>query len=125
MPVRIALHSRWCVVQLQVVDQLPCFVNLSQKLVFVKSTCIWLLDTPSPSVLSSHPIRLQKEGSDDSTPSSERLGVHVKGEEECGSVHIKGESTESELEEEEEDEDIIQLREGDEEERGSYSQVCV
>ncbi|XP_035771789.1 histone deacetylase 5 [Neolamprologus brichardi] len=68
--------------------------------------------------------RLQKEGSDDSTPSSERLGVHVKGEEECGSVHIKGESTESELEEEEEDEDIIQLREGDEEERGSYSQVC-
>ncbi|XP_039893127.1 histone deacetylase 5 isoform X2 [Simochromis diagramma] len=67
--------------------------------------------------------RLQKEGSDDSTPSSERLGVHVKGEEECGSVHIKGESTESELEEEEEDEDIIQLREGDEEERGSYSQA--
>uniref|UniRef100_A0A3Q4IC41 Histone deacetylase n=1 Tax=Neolamprologus brichardi TaxID=32507 RepID=A0A3Q4IC41_NEOBR len=58
--------------------------------------------------------KLQKEGSDDSTPSSERLGVHVKGEEECGSVHIKGESTESELEEEEEDEDIIQLREGDE-----------
>ncbi|CAI5674169.1 unnamed protein product [Oreochromis niloticus] len=67
--------------------------------------------------------RLQKEGSDDSTPSSERLGVHVKGEEERGSVHIKGESTESELEEEEEDEDVIQLREGDEEERGSYSQA--
>lgn len=90
-----------------------------------RSMCIWLLDTPFHSVLSSHPIRLQKEGSDDSTPSSERLGVHVKGEEECGSVHIKGESTESELEEEEEDEDVIQLREGDEEERGSYSQVCV
>ncbi|XP_022603700.1 histone deacetylase 5 [Seriola dumerili] len=60
------------------------------------------------------PHRLQKEGSDDSTPSSERLGVHLKGE-----------STESELDEEEEDEEVIQLREGDEEERGSYSQVCV
>ncbi|XP_036943918.1 histone deacetylase 5 isoform X3 [Acanthopagrus latus] len=67
--------------------------------------------------------RLQKEGSDDSTPSSERLGVHVKGEEEHGAVHVKGESTESELDEEEEDEDIIQLREGDEEERGGYSQT--
>ncbi|XP_075938921.1 histone deacetylase 5 isoform X4 [Anarhichas minor] len=67
--------------------------------------------------------RLQKEGSDDSTPSSERLGVHVKSEEEHGSVHVKGESTESELDEEEEDDDIIQLREGDEEERGSYTQA--
>ncbi|XP_030262978.1 histone deacetylase 5 isoform X1 [Sparus aurata] len=67
--------------------------------------------------------RLQKEGSDDSTPSSERIGVHVKGEEEHGAVHVKGESTESELDEEEEDEDIIQLREGDEEERGGYSQA--
>lgn len=38
----------------------------------------------------------------------------VKGEEEY--VHIKGESTESELDEEEEDEDSVQLREGDEEE---------
>ncbi len=71
------------------------------------------------------PIRLQKEGSDDSTHSSERLGVHVKSEEEHGGMHVKGESTESELDEEEEDEDIIQLREGEEEERGSYSQVCV
>lgn len=68
-------------------------------------------------------IRLQKEGSDDSTHSSERLCPQVKGEEELGEVHVKGESTESELEEEEEDEDIIQLREGDGEERGSYSQV--
>ncbi|XP_051245047.1 histone deacetylase 5 isoform X1 [Dicentrarchus labrax] len=67
--------------------------------------------------------RLQKEGSDDSTPSSERLGGHVKGEEEHGGVHVKGESTESELDEEEEEEDIIQLREGDEEERGSYTQA--
>lgn len=49
----------------------------------------------------------------------------MKGEEEHGGVHVKGESTESELDEEEEDEDIIQLREGEEEERGSYTQVCV
>uniref|UniRef100_A0A3B5AI67 histone deacetylase n=1 Tax=Stegastes partitus TaxID=144197 RepID=A0A3B5AI67_9TELE len=69
--------------------------------------------------------RLQKESSDDSTHSSERLGVHVKGEEERGSIHIKGESTESELDEEEEDDEVIQLREGDEEERGCYTQVCV
>uniref|UniRef100_UPI0037E8CC0A histone deacetylase 5 n=1 Tax=Semicossyphus pulcher TaxID=241346 RepID=UPI0037E8CC0A len=67
--------------------------------------------------------RLQKEGSDDSTHSSERLCVQVKGEEEHGDVHVKGESTESELDEEEEDEDIIQLREGDEDERGSYTQA--
>nr|XP_040046219.1 histone deacetylase 5 isoform X1 [Gasterosteus aculeatus aculeatus] len=67
--------------------------------------------------------RLQKEGSDDSTHSSERLGVHVKSEEEHGSVHVKGESTESELDEEEEEDDIIQLRECDEEERGSYTQA--
>uniref|UniRef100_A0A3B4ZVS4 Histone deacetylase n=1 Tax=Stegastes partitus TaxID=144197 RepID=A0A3B4ZVS4_9TELE len=58
--------------------------------------------------------KLQKESSDDSTHSSERLGVHVKGEEERGSIHIKGESTESELDEEEEDDEVIQLREGDE-----------
>ncbi len=51
--------------------------------------------------------------------------MHVKGEEEHGAVHIKGESTESELDEEEEEDDIIQLREGDEEERGGYTQVCV
>ncbi|XP_074551896.1 histone deacetylase 5 isoform X5 [Halichoeres trimaculatus] len=67
--------------------------------------------------------RLQKEGSDDSTHSSERLCAQVKGEEELREVHVKGESTESELEEEEEDEDIIQLREGDGDERGSYSQA--
>uniref|UniRef100_A0AAV2KKR8 Histone deacetylase n=1 Tax=Knipowitschia caucasica TaxID=637954 RepID=A0AAV2KKR8_KNICA len=66
--------------------------------------------------------RLQKEGSDESMSSSERLSVHVKGEEERGSVHVKGESTESELDEEEEDDDVIQLREGDEEERG-YNQA--
>lgn len=71
------------------------------------------------------PIRLQKDGSDDSTPSSERLSVHVKGEEEHGGMHVKGESTESELDEEEEEEDVIQLREGDEEERGGYTKVCV
>lgn len=40
-------------------------------------------------------------------------------------MHVKGESTESELDEEEEEDDVIQLREGDEEERGSYTQVCV
>lgn len=45
----------------------------------------------------------------------------MKGEEEY--VHIKGESTESELDEEEEDEDSVQLREGDEEEREGYK-VC-
>ncbi|KAL7379433.1 hypothetical protein ABVT39_027475 [Epinephelus coioides] len=67
--------------------------------------------------------RLQKEGSDDSTPSSEQLAVHLKGEEEHGSMHVKGESTESELDEEEEDDDVVQLREGDEEEKGSYSQA--
>ncbi|CAJ1075646.1 histone deacetylase 5 isoform X2 [Xyrichtys novacula] len=67
--------------------------------------------------------RLQKEGSDDSTPSSERLGVQVKGEDEHGDIHVKGESTESELDEEEEDEDIIQLREGDGEDRGGYTQA--
>ncbi|CAG05956.1 unnamed protein product, partial [Tetraodon nigroviridis] len=63
-------------------------------------------------------VGLQKDGSDDSTHSSERLGVPLKGEEEY--VHIKGESTESELDEEEEDEDSVQLREGDEEEREGY-----
>lgn len=66
--------------------------------------------------------RLQKGGSDESMPSSERLSVHVKGEEERGSVHVKGESTESELDEEEEDDDVIPLREGDEDERG-YGQA--
>lgn len=50
--------------------------------------------------------------------------MHLKAEEERGGMHVKGESTESELDEEEEDEDIIQLREGDEEERGSYTQVA-
>ncbi|XP_053195034.1 histone deacetylase 5 isoform X1 [Scomber japonicus] len=66
--------------------------------------------------------RLQKEGSDDSTPSSERLGVHMKGDEERGAMQVKGESTESELDEEEEDDDVIQLRE-DDDERGSYTQA--
>lgn len=76
------------------------------------------------SALFCWPIRLQKEGSDDSTPSSERLGVHMKGDEERGAMQVKGESTESELDEEEEDDDVIQLRE-DDDERGSYTQVCV
>lgn len=49
----------------------------------------------------------------------------MKGDEEHGGVHVKGESTESELDEEEEEEDVIQLREDDEEERGTYTQVCV
>ncbi|XP_062295073.1 histone deacetylase 5 isoform X2 [Scomber scombrus] len=66
--------------------------------------------------------RLQKEGSDDSTPSSELLGVHMKGDEERGAMQVKGESTESELDEEEEDDDVIQLRE-DDDERGSYTQA--
>ncbi|XP_026202650.1 histone deacetylase 5 isoform X3 [Anabas testudineus] len=69
------------------------------------------------------PHRLQKEGSDDSTLSSEQLAVHVKSEDERGGMHTKGESTESELDEEEEDEDIVQLRESSEEERGSYTQA--
>ncbi|KAK5914673.1 hypothetical protein CgunFtcFv8_009096 [Champsocephalus gunnari] len=65
--------------------------------------------------------RLQKEGSDDSTPSSECV------REDYGMMHVKGESTESELDEEEEDEDIIQLREEDEEEeeRGGYTQQAL
>lgn len=65
--------------------------------------------------------RLQKDGSDDSTHSSERLGVPAKGDEEY--VHIKGESTESELDEEEEDEDSVQLREVDEDDHEGYK-VC-
>lgn len=69
--------------------------------------------------------RLQKDGSSDGTSSSEQLGVHMKGEEEHDGMHVKGESTESELDEEEEDEDVIQLTEGDEEERGGYTQVGV
>lgn len=40
-------------------------------------------------------------------------------------MHVKGESTESELDEDEEDDDVIQLRESEEEERGSYIQVGV
>lgn len=70
-------------------------------------------------------FRLQKEGSDDSTHSSEQLGVQLKEEEENRSMHIKGESTESELDEDDEDDEVIQLRESEEEERGSYVQVCV
>jgi len=68
-------------------------------------------------------FRLQNEGSDDRTHSLERLSMHVKSEEEHRSMHVKGESTESELEEE--DDEVIQLRESEEEERGSYMQVCV
>nr|XP_057904257.1 histone deacetylase 5 isoform X1 [Doryrhamphus excisus] len=65
--------------------------------------------------------RLQKEGSDDSTTPSERQ----KGEEERGVVHVKGESTESELDEEDEEDDVIQLGEGDEDSKGSYSQQAL
>lgn len=67
--------------------------------------------------------RVQKDSSDDSTHSLERLGMQVKGEEEHR-VHVKGESTESELDEEDEEEDIVQLQEGDEEERGGFK-VCL
>ncbi|XP_054615130.1 histone deacetylase 5 isoform X2 [Dunckerocampus dactyliophorus] len=67
--------------------------------------------------------RLQKESSDDSTTPSERQSVHSKGEEERGVVHVKGESTESELDEEDEEDDVIQLGEGDEDSKGSYSQA--
>lgn len=70
------------------------------------------------------PTRLQKDGSEDSAPSSERLCVLAKGEEEHAGVHVKEESTESELDEEEEDEDAVQLREGDEDEMGGYNKVC-
>ncbi|MEQ2195595.1 hypothetical protein XENOCAPTIV_015307, partial [Xenoophorus captivus] len=65
----------------------------------------------------------KKEESHDSSHSSEQMGVHIKGEEEPRIIHVKGESTESELDEDEEDDDVIQLREGEEEERGSYMQV--
>ncbi|XP_072224137.1 histone deacetylase 5 isoform X2 [Leuresthes tenuis] len=64
--------------------------------------------------------RLQNEGSNDRTHSLERLSMHVKSEEEHRSMHVKGESTESELEEE--DDEVIQLRESEEEERESYMQ---
>ncbi|KAM4598609.1 histone deacetylase 5 [Polymixia lowei] len=67
--------------------------------------------------------RLEKEGSDDITPPSERLGVHVKVEGEHGCVHVKGESTESELEEEDEEDEAIELRECDEDEDGTYGQA--
>uniref|UniRef100_A0A3Q2P776 Histone deacetylase n=1 Tax=Fundulus heteroclitus TaxID=8078 RepID=A0A3Q2P776_FUNHE len=69
------------------------------------------------------PNRLHKEGSDDSSHSSERL--HIKEEEEPRIMHVKGESTESELDEDEDDDDVIQLRESEEEERGGYMQVGV
>uniref|UniRef100_A0A096LZC9 Histone deacetylase n=1 Tax=Poecilia formosa TaxID=48698 RepID=A0A096LZC9_POEFO len=47
----------------------------------------------------SAPNSLQKEGSDDSSHSSERLASHLKGEEEPRVIQVKGESTESELDE--------------------------
>ncbi|XP_047212165.1 histone deacetylase 5-like isoform X2 [Girardinichthys multiradiatus] len=68
------------------------------------------------------PNRLQKEGSHDSSHLSEQMGVNIKREEEPRIMHVKGESTESELDEDEEDDDVLQLREGEEEERGSYMQ---
>ncbi|XP_026180758.1 histone deacetylase 5 isoform X2 [Mastacembelus armatus] len=68
------------------------------------------------------PQRLQKEGFDDSTSPSDRLSVHVKSEDDRRVMHVKGESTESELDEEE-DEEVIQLREANEEERGNYTQA--
>ncbi|XP_061555911.1 histone deacetylase 5 isoform X2 [Phycodurus eques] len=66
--------------------------------------------------------RLQTEGSDDSTFTSERHSVHPK-EEERGVVPVKGESTESELDEEDEEDDVIQLGDSEEDGRGSYSQA--
>lgn len=78
---------------------------------------------PNIIVCPFRPIRLQKEGSDDSMSHSERRGVYVKGEDDSGVVHVKGESTESELDEEEEEDDVIQLGSGDEDGRGSYTQV--
>ncbi|XP_028310241.1 histone deacetylase 5 isoform X1 [Gouania willdenowi] len=62
--------------------------------------------------------RLQKDEFDNLTE-SERL---TEGEEACTNMHVKSESTESELEEEEDDEDVIRLKEGDDEEQGSYTQ---
>ncbi|KAM6957737.1 histone deacetylase 5 [Aplochiton taeniatus] len=60
--------------------------------------------------------RLSRDGSDETTPPSERLSGKAE--------HMKGESTESDLEEEEEEEDEpIQLRECDEE-GAVYGQVC-
>lgn len=67
---------------------------------------------------------LQREGSHDRKHASEQLFVHVKGEEEHSSGQVRDESTESELEEEEEDDEVVPLREGEDEERGSFIQVC-
>ncbi|XP_061702622.1 histone deacetylase 5 isoform X3 [Syngnathoides biaculeatus] len=66
--------------------------------------------------------RLQTEGSDDCTITSERHSVHPK-DEERGAVHVKGESTESELDEEDEEEDVIQLGDSEEDAKSSYSQA--
>uniref|UniRef100_A0A3P9ML65 Histone deacetylase n=1 Tax=Oryzias latipes TaxID=8090 RepID=A0A3P9ML65_ORYLA len=65
---------------------------------------------------------LQREGSHDRKHASEQLFVHVKGEEEHSSGQVRDESTESELEEEEEDDEVVPLREGEDEERGSFIQ---
>ncbi|XP_049599818.1 histone deacetylase 5 isoform X1 [Syngnathus scovelli] len=65
--------------------------------------------------------RAQTEASDEPAIPSDRLSVHAK-EEERGVGHVKGESTESELDEEDEEDDVIQLGDSEEDGRASYSQ---
>lgn len=67
--------------------------------------------------------RAQSEAADDTAIPCDRRGLHPK-EDERGVVHVKGESTESELDEEEEEDDVIQLGDSEDDARGSYSQVC-
>ncbi|XP_077590197.1 histone deacetylase 5 isoform X2 [Stigmatopora nigra] len=69
---------------------------------------------------SSH--GLQAEGSDDNATPPDRRSLHPK-EEEPGVVRLKGESTESELDDDEEDDDVIQLGDSEEDCRGNYSQA--
>ncbi|XP_057716953.1 histone deacetylase 5 isoform X1 [Corythoichthys intestinalis] len=67
-------------------------------------------------------LRLQTEGSDDSAIPTDRRSVHPN-EEEPGVVRVKGESTESELDDEEEEDDVIHLGDSEEDGRGNYCQA--
>uniref|UniRef100_H3D919 Histone deacetylase n=1 Tax=Tetraodon nigroviridis TaxID=99883 RepID=H3D919_TETNG len=90
-----------------------------------KPLCVKMLSkgTELPRPPPTHPEETEEEltETNDMQEDDVGLGVPLKGEEEY--VHIKGESTESELDEEEEDEDSVQLREGDEEEREGYKRA--
>ncbi|XP_051905536.1 histone deacetylase 5 isoform X2 [Hippocampus zosterae] len=70
--------------------------------------------------------RARSEAADDAATAADprqRRGVHPKEEEGGGVVHVKGESTESELDEEDEEDDVIPLGDGEEDARASYSQM--